>query len=319
MNDKISVIVPVYNVENYLSKCVESILAQTYKNIEIILVDDGSTDNSGKICDIFSQQDDRIKVIHKKNGGVSDARNMALDVATGNYLSFVDGDDFIAEDMLEVLYLNMLQNEAQVAVCHIIHSEDLNYKFENKSNKVTIYDRCEAIKAIYTDTNFWCYPCNKMYKKSLFDGIRFPTGKVYEDSFTTYKLLWKCDKVAYTERELYFYYKRPGSITESEFEESSLSVFEALDESIELFSRECIELCPIIKNYWANKYISRLCKATKVNHKTDWFKKNYKKFKKYSNGYINNRLYPRGYRLYCLLLRINLYLFIIAFKIKSRI
>lgn len=218
----ISIIVPIYKVEKYLKKCIESILKQTYKNIEIILVDDGSPDNCGKICDYYKQMDKRIKVIHKNNGGLSEARNYGIREARGDYLLFVDSDDFIAENICEILINNINKYSADMAICNFY------YVFENKkaiknemSSKkdVQVLEKENIIREYFlnysVDLNVaW----NKLYKKDIFKGknaILFPVGKLHEDTYIMYKIYYKLNRLVRINKPLYYYRQRNDSIISS--------------------------------------------------------------------------------------------------------
>ena len=209
----ISVIVPVYNVELYLCCCVDSILRQTYRNLEIILVDDGSTDQSGKICDEYARQDLRVTVVHQKNGGLSAARNTGIDRAKGEYLSFVDSDDFIDERMLEVLYTDLQAVKADAAVVGFQLFEKQNeIKSVELDSPVQSMTKQEAIRSTLIPDGMGDFAWNKLYKKELFQGIRYPLGRMMEDQGTTYRIFLQCKKVAYHPVGLYYYYQRPDSI-----------------------------------------------------------------------------------------------------------
>ena len=219
VEELISIIVPVYNVEKYLEKCIESIINQNYRNIEIILVDDGSKDNSGNICDKYAEKDSRIKVIHKKNGGLSDARNSGLEVAKGKYVGFVDSDDFIAKDMYEYLFKLMKNNDACISVCNYEKKwENISKKNEEK-NFVKDYDialnSSEALKYIVDDKILKSYACNKLYKIELFQDVRYPLGLNMEDIATTYKLIYNSNKIVIGNEIKYYYVQRKGSILNS--------------------------------------------------------------------------------------------------------
>lgn len=212
MNELISIIVPVYNVEKYLDKCVVSIINQTYKNIEVILVDDGSKDSSGKLCDELEKIDKRIKVIHKKNGGLSDARNAGIKVAKGQYIGFVDSDDFIENDMFEILYkLNKKYNSdiSIVSFYEIYNEKVIGVRKSKEEQELT---KIEAIKELLIDTKIQSYAWNKLFKRELFDGIEFPTNKNFEDIATTLLLFEKANKVVLYENPKYYYVRRDNSI-----------------------------------------------------------------------------------------------------------
>ncbi len=210
MEEIISVIIPVYKVEKYLNKCIDSIINQTYNKLEIILVDDGSPDNCPQICDEYSKKDERIKVIHKKNGGQSEARNWGLDIAKGKYIGFVDSDDYIKKDMIEVLYKNILEHNADISICNIIKvKEKSNENLENY-DEIEIYNSTESIKQLLKQhiTN---YLPNKLYRREIWDDIRLPEGKILEDMDVMYRLIEKANKIVATNKTEYYYFIRKDS------------------------------------------------------------------------------------------------------------
>lgn len=212
MNKLISVIVPVYNVEKYLEKCIQSILNQEYTELEIILVDDGSKDNSGKICDDYAKKDNRIKVIHKENGGLSDARNAGLKIALGEYIGFVDSDDYIDTDMYLTLYQLIENNNADISI--VSFREFMNGKMIDvkESKSLEIMSKIEGIKELLLDNKIQSYAWNKLFKKELFKDIEFPTGKNFEDIATTLLLFEKTEKIVRMEEPKYNYLRRSDSI-----------------------------------------------------------------------------------------------------------
>lgn len=215
----ISVIIPCYKVEKYLFMCVESILTQTYKNLEILLVDDGSPDRCGEICDEYAKKDYRVKVIHKKNGGVSDARNVAIDIAQGEYITFVDSDDYVTPDYVESLYNLIVMNGAQMSVTRCLpFKEGTKPLRTNKAIKTKVFDRNEAIANMFYQKGFDTAPWSKMYHRSLFDtGIRYPKGWIYEDLAITYKLIQRCSCIAFSSYKNYYYLLRNNSTEGSSF------------------------------------------------------------------------------------------------------
>lgn len=216
-NELISIIVPVYNVQSYIKKSVNSILKQSYRNLEIILVDDGSTDESGKICDFLKKMDPRVKVIHRINGGLSAARNSGIDVSTGSYIVFIDSDDYIEKKFVEKLYQSMKKNKADIAVCGYKRiSENGTILFENKPVEELNLSIRKAIQYILQDKEIKNYAWNKMYKKELFLDIRYPVGENYEDVATTYKVFLKAQSVSIVNDCLYYYRIREGSIVSDE-------------------------------------------------------------------------------------------------------
>ena len=213
MEELISVIVPVYNVEKYLNECINSIVKQEYKNIEIILVDDGSTDTSGKMCDQLATTDERIRVIHKKNGGLSDARNHGISEAHGTYLAFIDSDDFVSQDFISSLYRNLVQNDADIAVCGFNRYFDeqniINDQIQGIDKKLSPE---EAIKYLNIYGYYSDSACNKLFQRSLFVDIEFPVGRLFEDTLVMVKIFDRTKAVYYNSNAKYFYRQRKGSI-----------------------------------------------------------------------------------------------------------
>ena len=236
MEPKISIIVPVYNVEKYLERCVESLINQTHKNVEIILVDDGSKDNSGKLCDELAQRDSRIVVYHKENGGLSDARNYGIHKSTSDYVGFVDSDDFVDEDMYEILLSNLLKYDSEISFCRLndVYNDEITK--DNTENKPYLMTSEQAIKMVLEAKVFSVTAVNKLYKKSLFAQIRFDKGKIAEDAFIMVDLLSRCEKIAATEAKKYYYMHRENSITTQKFTPKFLNVIEAYEKNAKIVS-----------------------------------------------------------------------------------
>ncbi len=208
----ISVIVPIYNAEKYLEKCLDSIVGQSYRHLEIILVNDGSMDRSGNICDRYAAGDRRIKVIHRENGGLSAARNAGLDIATGEYLGFVDSDDWLEIDMYQFLLDDLLSVGADIAVCGFFHTFD-DYEMPNdKSFSYRVLERTDALKLLLKDRVMQNYIWCKLYKQELFEGIRMPEGRIFEDAFTQHLIFEKARKVVMHNVPKYHYLQREDSI-----------------------------------------------------------------------------------------------------------
>lgn len=247
MNELITVVVPVYNIENYIGKCIESILNQTYKKLEILIINDGSTDNSKTICEKY--KDDRLQIITKKNGGLSDARNFGLKKAKGKYILFIDGDDFIEPNMIEVLYENLIKTDSDISACSFkYYYEDgsvLDYYSHNDENSIVEMNQEEALKNI-VNNNIAFKQCawNKLYKIELFTDIEYPFGKIYEDMGTTYKLILKSKKIVYTHKNLYYYVQRGNSITKTfNFNEKELHRIEMANDFVD----NTIDVYPTLK------------------------------------------------------------------------
>lgn len=254
MKELISIIVPVYNVSKYLKDCVESILAQTYSNIEIILVDDGSTDDSGELCDKYQLIDSRIRVIHKENGGVSSAKNAGLDIAKGEFISFIDSDDSIHKDFLCTLYKMATDSNSDIAQCDFLSTAMDSVKLEPQVNeKIVIYNSRDAIRRCFEgfEAVKFVVNWNKLYRKRLFDTVRFPNGRIHEDNFVAYKLCWIANQVVTTNKYLYWYLQRNDSITGREYNINRLDVLVATKEALEYFEKEGMyeEYSMILKKY----------------------------------------------------------------------
>ena len=249
MGDKISVIVPIYNVEQYLRKCIDSIINQTYKNLEIILVDDGSTDGSGEICNKYEQQDERIRVIHKKNGGAADARNKGLEVITGKFVSFVDSDDWIEYNFYENMIEQAIKYNADIVVSnynYVSDNGDIICRYE-KNDKVR-YNTEEAMNEMIHDGFIQAVIWNKLYLKSCIKDIRFKVGKICEDEFFTYKIIANAKEVVYNSKPLYFYRKREGSVM-NKYKLNRLDGVEALYEKLTLCNTCIYNYQMILKNH----------------------------------------------------------------------
>lgn len=231
MNDLISVVVPIYKVEKYLPKCIDSILAQTYTNIEVILVDDGSPDGCGRIADDYAAKDNRVRVIHKTNGGLSSARNAGIDIAKGAYIGFVDSDDYIDAKMYEKLYVAIKTSDADMAICNYVWvNEDATMYGDNllvnSTIPTTVMNCEEALAKLVSFSAEYVTAVNKLYKSGILTSYHFPEGKIHEDEFTAHHFLGLCSKIACISDELYYYVQREGSIT-ANYELKNFDAFDA--------------------------------------------------------------------------------------------
>ena len=231
---EISVIVPVYKVEQFIHRCVDSILLQSFYDFELILVDDGSPDQCGAICDAYAAADNRIHVIHQKNGGLSAARNTGIDYVMANskshWLTFVDSDDWLHPDFLKVLYTTAEQTLCKISACGFFNTTGEQLP-ELQDWSVTAMDADDYYCGNFHE-NATPAACNKMYHRSLFKSLRFPIGKLHEDEFTTYLALYKAGKIGVTPARLYAYYQNPEGITHSQWNPRRLHVLEAFEEQI---------------------------------------------------------------------------------------
>ncbi len=308
----ISVILPIYNVEKFLENCIESIINQTYKNLEIILVNDGSTDESGKICDKFKKKDKRIKVIHKRNGGLSDARNAGMKISKGKYITFVDSDDLVHKQYIETLWNLIVNNKADISMCDY-KSVNENFSYDEKADEnldssIYVLDRLECIKKMYIEgkhgLEFLAW--GKLYRKSLFtkNNIKYPKGKIHEDTFTTYKLIYYSEKIVFKDECLYFYRIRTGSIMNSIFNLKKLDKLEAIEQTCEFFTinkekellslafndymKNCIKLFHDIKVKYEKEDQEEIAKSV-IQKGRDM----YNKYIKLCNYPINKRVFYR--------------------------
>lgn len=226
----ISIIVPIYNTEKYLRKCVNSIINQTYKDLEIILVDDGSSDTCPKICDEFAEIDNRIVVLHKKNEGVSAARNSGLDIAKGEYIGFVDSDDYIAPDMYEMLLTRILKENSDMACCNYLQVDENCKSFPNQ--QLPLKDECvnalEAMQYFIKYGGYYVVPVNKLCNKRIFQDLRFPVDRRYEDFSIINEIIFQCKKVSHISNALYYYVRNNVSFTMDKFNIGRFDLCDAL-------------------------------------------------------------------------------------------
>lgn len=307
MNPKISIIVPVYKVEPYIHKCVDSILNQTFKDFEVILVDDGSPDNCGKICDEYAKKDDRVVVIHKENGGQATARNSALDIARGEYIGFVDSDDYIEKDMYEFLYNLCIDNNCDIANC----SSTIYFKDRvqvNGGHGLMIHNTNEAmrvaIEGVLYDECLW----TKLIKKELFKNLRIPVGIAYEDTAFTYKLIDRAKRICCKGEAKYNYIKRDNSTMDRAIKEIKIDAVLVYEEMYKFIEEKYPELTDLVALKLANNTMSVMNLIIKQNnfekYKDDYFKIAKilnTKFKKT----IKLKAYPRNVKILLFANKIN--------------
>lgn len=230
---------PVYNVEKYLRRCLNSILNQTYIEIEILLIDDGSSDKSGSICDEYEKKDKRINVFHKINGGQSSARNHALEKANGKYIAFIDSDDFVHPQYISSLYLLLIEHDCEIVQCDYEKGEKDNFSTYIKTPKVKVIDRNQALSGFAYKVVLW----GKLFKRVVISNIRFPEGKINEDDATYYKFIYNSNKICITSEILYYYFQSSNSTMRNSKKEAKLDFIDIYDERLEFFeSRKEFEL-----------------------------------------------------------------------------
>ena len=242
---KISVIIPVYNVEMYLDRCIKSVVGQTYRNIEIILVDDGSSDKSGSMCEEWAEKDSRIRVIHKENGGLSDARNAGLAIATGEYISFIDSDDSVSKHFLEYMLKTIIDTNSDLVECgrtDIYDDIEIYNEEVFSQHKIHSYDINKAMELLVDNNIIYQTVWDKLYKREVITGISFKKNKLHEDEFFTWRVILQCKRVTKIEVPLYNYYHRDGSIMENGFSLARLDGIEAKMERHEYIKDNMKEL-----------------------------------------------------------------------------
>lgn len=282
MKKKISIIVPIYNSEKYLKKCIDSILQQTYYNLEILLIDDGSTDKSKKICDEYKKKDSRIVFLSKNNTGVADTRNFGIKNSTGEYIGFVDSDDFIEKNMFENLINNIIIYNADISICNFI-----NNKEEKKENgDVKVLDRDETLKSVLVNDEISGFLWNKLYKKEILENFKIELNKnisICEDLLFNCNYIKNIKKAVFTEQRLYHYIKRIDSAVNGQFNNKHLTLLDAYDKMIPIYQKENIKIYDYFKAFYV---------LANVNIKTKMFLNNVKneKIKERCNKNINKYL-----------------------------
>ena len=230
---QISIIIPVYNLEKYIKRCLDSVINQTFKDLEIIVVDDGSKDTSPEICDAYAKLDSRIKVIHKVNGGLSSARNSGLLEARGKYIMTLDGDDYVDENLCQLLYNSIIEKGADMSMCSIKNvteeGESVSYLDDDSPLKEGVMTSDEYREALLKKGN-WYYVVawNKLYKRQCFKDVLYPEGKIHEDEYVIHRIINNCEKISVITDRLYNYVVRKGSITNSNYSPKRLDVLYSL-------------------------------------------------------------------------------------------
>lgn len=253
----ISVIIPVYNVEKYLTECIDSVINQTYKNLEIILVDDGSTDSSGEICDRYETETDNIRVIHQENAGLSEARNKGLEYATGEYITFIDSDDSVSEEMLETLFSAMTETGADVSSCNFTRDSAL---LNTGSGKVSFYDAKRAMIELFYDREIVASAVGKIYKKSVL--VAFEPGRIYEDYLFSVNVFIRSNGVSFVDKALYFYRVNPNSITQVTFTDKNFDILHAsnqVETIITQYNRQLLRFAYIRRCHLSTNLYIKCC------------------------------------------------------------
>ena len=263
----ISVVIPLYNVDRYLSRCLDSVVAQTYKNLEILLIDDGSTDRGPSICDEYATKDSRIVVVHKENGGLSDARNKGIDKMTGAYVTFIDSDDYVDEDYVETLYNMIAEDNTKLSICSHRVLYDTGKIIEKATGERSVLDSKTVLERILYDEGIDLSSWAKLYSSELFMDVRFPVGRVFEDSATTYKLVDLCDRVSLNSVSKYNYMIRSNSISTSKFTSKKMDLITATDEMTAYIAGKFPDLQKACDRRLMYAYLSTLSQLVKDKSK----------------------------------------------------
>lgn len=301
MEPLISVIVPVYKVEMLLPRCIDSILNQTYRNLEIILVDDGSPDDCGKICNIYAQKDSRIRVFHQKNRGLGAARNIGLENAKGMYIGFVDSDDWIAPDMYEILLNNIVKENADVAVCGRYMEWDSSEKIPMFHYPQTqVMSAHEALRRFLLSEGLDAAAWDKLYTKKIFGNIRYPISYISEDIPVTSQLLAAANKVVHCGKPLYYYFQRSGSLSHSNFNQKSAGLYYFSKEVQLKISEEFPDLREEAEYYYYKKLLVFLFLYTNHKEKDTVGEEALCQLRKNIVGICTNQYLKRKYKIFAL-------------------
>lgn len=292
---KLSVIIPIYNVEKYLPKCIESVTNQTYKDLEIILVNDGSTDRCGSICDSYGAGDDRIKVVHKQNGGLSSARNIGLDKATGEYIAFLDSDDWIDVEMYETL-INLIEREgAEIAVCGFKEVYENETIVNSQTEAITIYDKTGAVNSLFeSNLNVRFEVWNKVFTRDIIGDVRFIEKQIFEDVYFDRNIFLKMNRLVYFDKQMHNYLKVRAGNTNSHFKENKLSVFKEFNDFISnLRSLGMEDSANRFEAYALDSSIAMYCSAFELNSSKDILDKLRSQHTQYLNQMNKNPYFNR--------------------------
>ena len=289
---QLTVITPVYNSKNFLIQSLHSILSQTFTDFELIIIDDGSTDGSSELCDQIASQDQRIRVVHQENHGQAFARNKALDIAVGDYIAFVDGDDYIHPRMFEWMLLAMNQSEADIAVCAHTRGESTNYVWKDVKPSFQVIDSRVFLRqsVVNREGKHWLL-WDKIYKRSCFDGVRLPEGRIYEDNATVYKILYEASQVVVTDSILYYYFINENSTVNQCFKIKHLDWLIVVEEMISFFAEhQETEMLSWANNCYLNSLADLLRKSRENRLDTVTQKQLYNKL--YHQYLIEKKKYP---------------------------
>lgn len=316
----VSVVVPVYNVEAYLERCVRSVLAQTFSDFELLLIDDGSTDASGAMCDAFTKEDARIRVIHKPNGGLSDARNVGIEAAAGDYIEFVDSDDYIEPESLQVLVDLIREDDCDIATGSIANCYEGKRLPQCPDLTVFTCSGAEALRHMLEAVTITGSSCGKLMKRSVIADHRFPLGKTYEDAFFMPAVLFSAEKVAVTTAPLYNYWHRQNSLTTVPFSDKAMHIIEAYDYTLDFVKTHCPSVLDVaqFKHYWAHFVVLDRMMATDHYRKLPQYKGVISFLKRHWLAIAKCPYFQSSRRVASLALKLNVNLYYLLSCIKRR-
>lgn len=306
MNKSISVIIPVYNVEKYLSRCMRSLLNQSFSDFEILLIDDGSTDKSGRLCDMYSEKFDLIKTYHKVNGGLSDARNYGIDRAKGKYITFIDPDDFVHKDYLRTLFELIQEDDVQVScISGIRYLEGSKIPSAGNCPGYTV-DTVDGLRNMLIREGFGVSAWGKLFERDLFKKVRFPTGKVYEDIFTIPYVIAKSPKISYKSEYMYYYFVRKGSITHEKFDSRDFMMLEGLNKLSKFIMTNYPELIDAMKCRYIWDILSLINKACNTKEYKKLVKKIISNNNKFWNSALENTYLDKRRKIQVILINMSI-------------
>lgn len=323
-NSLISVIIPSYNVEKYIGKCIESVINQTYLEIEIIIINDGSTDNTLSVCQEYALKDKRIKIINQDNKGIAEARNIGIAHANGEYICWIDSDDYMDKNIIKILYSLIKDYSVDLAICDYIKGTDEKYEFKySKDDRVHLLNREKALAKIY-ENNHSSFIMNaswaKLIKKQLYTDIKYPSQLLFEDIYMSHKLIARCHSIAYVESPLYYYYQRDTSILGKSFNEKKLHYLIALKERISFFNDLNLKnIEELALKHYLHSLIWEFSRAKDILKNKELVNKIVKEYRKYYRFGIFNEKYKHETKLYMLLFYISPYLTDLIDKMKSKV
>lgn len=320
MTPVISVIVPIYKVEKYLDRCVESIVNQTFSDIEILLIDDGSPDNCGKMCDEWAKKDSRIKAFHKENGGLSDARNFGIAESSGEYVICIDSDDFIEPKMLEVLYGLATEHNADISICGIFNCYESRKVPQCKTVGKYLYSGVEALREYFLGERIPGGVVTRLIKSDIAKELEFPYGKTYEDAFYSPKLFLSVEKVAVDTTPLYNYWHRADSITSQAFTEKAMDVISAYECAYDTVRENCPQIidCAEFRVQWANFIVLDRMMLMKDHKKIPQYNGVVKYLKKNWLSIAKSKYFRKSRKIAAVALKLNASLYGILSRMDSQ-